>query len=744
MEFYAHTSKDGNELLSDHLIKTAELSKQYAAEFDNEKIGFQIGILHDVGKFTEKFQNVLKHKETKIDHAIVGAIIYFNHGNIESKFMKRIISGIIAAHHSYLRCNKNEYNEIENYENPIELYTNDNSKRNAVTNKKEYEEILNRVIKAGFIKKITKEDYFCTDISKNKKEFYTRMLMSCLVDADYTMTAEFSNSNYDGYGKKQLDASGLICNLTKYRNEIINKSNPKVLMNRLRNKVYENCTRVGKCDSDGVYTLTAPTGTAKTLALLSFALEKAKVMNKKRIFIVLPYLSIISQNAQIYREICGENIVLEDDSITDITDNTREYADRWNMPIIITTSVKFFNTIFEYKATNLRKLHNISNSVVVFDECQTLPSNVLDSTLEIMCELPKKYHTSVLFSTATLPKYQYRKNIGNDWNPIEVIDDVDELFKQYEIAKNTIKIYDTDNEYGSKELVDRFKDSKQVLFVFNTVKKAEDMYDYLIREYSENECFILSSNMCSAHKMHTIKIIKERLEKGDSCYVASTQCIEAGVDLDFPCGAREYAPYDSEIQTAGRINRNGKYSGRILFFKHKNSSLYDYPSAYYKNASQLSFNMAKSNLENSEIKKMDKYFKDLYRNSVSECEEDKEELKIAIEEQNFKAIKDNYQIISDTNSVNVIVPYKDKIEEYEEIVNNIRELGGVITKKIMKESMSIKVSTHKKGDVEKCCERLYLKNKNVKEYTNWYILNDYGLYSKKGLMLDKGGESFCL
>ena len=748
-EYYAHIYGDKKEPLINHLNEVAELAEKYAEEFGSGKIGRQLGLLHDVGKRSERFQKVLRREEVKIDHAIVGAIYYYNQkGYVKSSFMKRIISGIIAAHHSLLICDKYDYAEISDYSDSSEIYTKDSYKKISISSIEEYKELCEYINENNLLIDIKQDDYLnIKEMTINEKELYVRMLFSCLVDADYTKTASFRDGDYEiKYEGEELIANKLIDNLKAYRQNIIDNSNQELLLNKLRNVVYEDCSIAGKEKNDGLYTLTAPTGTAKTLALLKFALEKAKVMNKKRIFIVLPYLSIISQNVKIYKEICGEEIVLEDDSLTVLTDETKEFADKWSAPVIVTTSVKFFKTLFSSKAPSLRKLHNIVNSVVVFDECQTLPSNVLGCTIEIMNSLSKFYKTTVLFSTATLPSYQYRKDISElgCWKPKEVIRDVKKLYEQYGKGKKIIEEYDVDNIYNSDMLINKTEGMNEVLYVFNTVKKASDMYDALCENFKEEDCYLLSSNMCSQHKLDIIKEIKSKLINKKKCFVSSTQCIEAGVDLDFPVGIREFAPYDSEVQTAGRVNRNGVGEGYILYYMHENSSRYDYPSAYYFNASNVSKHLAENMGGNiSKLIQMDKYYKQLY-SSVSQCINDDEHLKEAIEKQNYEEIDNCFNLIDDTNQLNVIVPYKELMDEYERIADEIHSNDNCITKKIMKETTLIRIMTYKRDAVERCCEKLYLRTSKGKFETNWYLLSDKSKYTKKGIDFSEGGNSICL
>ena len=780
MEYFAHKNDSKTEPLIDHLKNTAELAGKFASDFNNSKVAYQLGLLHDIGKHTINFQNVLSGKLVKQDHAIIAGIFYYEHGLIQNKWIKNHMSLIMAGHHAGLYCDsKNnpidrQMKESNNLDFTYGARTTLANKSIALSSKEEYEDIIDYVNELSLNIPIEKSDYFnISDMSENEKMFYVRMLLSCLVDADYTSTAMFDDEMYlDKSSAHELCADELLTKLNKYHDDLVHKSD-NTIMNKLRNQVYTECENKGKL-LNSFCTLTAPTGTGKTLALIKFALENAKTFDKKRIFIILPYLSIIEQNVKIYEEIFGKDNVLRDDSNTEYTDESRLYSDRWTSPIIVTTSVKFFETLFTNKTSDIRRLHQIANSVIVFDECQTLPSNLLSTTLEILNTLTDKYNTTVLFSTATKPAYKYRdcekyEEMSNDpfqrtslfqskpkllshtkWHGTEVISDIQKLFSEYEKVKNTHVMYDTNTEYTNNDLVQYFENENQVLYIFNTVKHAVSMYQTLCETKGQENCYIITSAFCAIDKIRIISEINNRLKNGEPVYVAATQCIEAGVDFDFPCGAREFAPFDSEIQSAGRINRNGKYNGKYLIFLYNEHERKDYPSTGYMFASNLSKQLAEQNVDMSlyDFDKLNEYFHKLYKQSSS-YDKDSKELYNAMQYDDYQLMADNYNLIEKNSSQAIfIVPPKNDRTKYDDIITDIVTHDYTISKGLMKTAsqLTVTVYTSKSKNPDNAGTRLNLRMKHNGDVipTNWYILNDESLYSDTGLDISKCSSGFFM
>lgn len=739
MEYYSRKDGENNELLINHLERASELAYSFGKDFNNGEICKTTTLLHDIGKATIKFQEVLDKKRIGVDHSIVGAYIISQLG--KKNKLRNLLAYIIAAHHSELDMTQSIEipNDIKlnDYDFSRKFYTK-NNKECALGSKREFIEIIEYAKKHNLIRKIEKKDYFpLKEMTPNETMFYMRMIFSCLVDADYSSSAEFSNENYiEESTGVELNPKDLYDKLIKYKNNIIKNSKSNSKLNELRNLVFDNCVEIGK-NPTNIYTLTAPTGTAKTLALLAFALQNAIKTNKKRIIIVLPYLSIINQNVDIYKTICGDNIVLEDDSNVEYTETTKLLADRWSSPITITTSVKFFETLFSSKPTTCRKLHNLSNAVIVFDESHTLNSNVLTCTIELINEFAKRYNSTILFSTATPLNYSHRKNIK--WTPIEVIKDVNKLYYDFSKTKNIDIKWELDKEKTYEELCNEVK-TNTTLHIFNTKKLALKMYKEMVKHFNMDSCFLLTNNLCPQHKEDVLKKIKEKLDNKQECHIISTQCIEAGVDIDIKEVYRQIAPLNSIIQAAGRCGRNCNEDCFLIIFNIKDDEIKQkYPNIEYQNAVlclKILLNKYNGSIDINNLEIMNEYSKLLFNSSTSS--KDKFELTTAIKEYDFVKVNQEYNLI-ENNTKSIIVPYFDMIDEYKKIKQEIIENNYCINKTIMKKSKRIVINSYDKIEtISKYCTQLKTRINGEEYLLDWFILDDtFSLYDEKiGLDFD--------
>ena len=419
--FYSRSeNSNGNkEELPLHLKKTECLASQFAKAFDEEIAGQWLGLFHDAGKASELFQDVLHHREHNVNHAAAGACLLYK--------MNSLIARVIYAHHDGLVWDiKDDLNcsfQISRSQDT------QNGKRFAVSGQKEYM-LLNQYMRNEI--GIPKE--YPVMIANESNSFYStlfemlhaRVLLSCLADADYTASASHENEHVlEEVNGESLNSDKILENLENYRKNIISESTASSSVNSIREKVYSACLQAA-LQKPGIFTLTAPTGTGKTLALMAFAAAHAKQYQKRRVIIVLPYLSIISQNAKIYQEICGN--VLEAHSMANYTEKTKQLSERWNAPVIITTSVKFFEVFFKSRPADVRFLHNITNSVIVFDEAQSIPHNLVGTTMETMRMMCEKFRCTLLLSTATQPAFDIRKDI--QFHPYEILSDSAIIYQQ--------------------------------------------------------------------------------------------------------------------------------------------------------------------------------------------------------------------------------------------------------------------------------------------------------------------------
>lgn len=518
----------------------------------------------------------------------------------------------------------------------------------------------------------------------------TRMIFSSLVDADFLDTEKHYQNDRER-SPLLLNNELLQTLLEKLENARTRKADEARAKNAdenliaIRNSIYQNCLQKAT-ESPGFFSLTVPTGGAKTLAAMAFALKHALCHNLRRVIVVIPYLSIIEQNAKDYRDIFGADVVIENHSSVVIKeeDKSGEYdekrnplalaAENWDAPVIVTTSVQFIESLFSHKPSRCRKLHNIARSVVIFDEVQTLPAKLLEPLFSVWRELRDNYGVSFVFSTATQPAF--RKNETNFKNGfsenemIEITDSTDEIFKSLNRVEYDFEQFQkplTWREVASEMLAER-----QILCVVNTRKHAFELWNEINSQKNENNfsglndysTFHLSSAMCAEHRLEMIDAIKSKLKNGSTCRVVSTQLIEAGVDLDFPVLYRAAAPLDSIVQAAGRCNREGKLAkGRVKIFTPAENKL---PPGIYKTATEITCSL----LENTDAEDLATnheifadYFKRVYR--LSETGKDIQDERAKL---NFREVSAKAKVI-ENEGVAVIVPYKNALKIVQKIRN---------------------------------------------------------------------------
>lgn len=720
MTYFAKSkNKEGyQETVEHHLQRTAELCSEFGKDFDEEELCKLIGLLHDSGKYTKLFQKVLLGQEEHVNHSLAGAKLISN--------KNKDLGSIIAGHHTSLELNT-AISDINAFQK--EKSKDTNGLQIASPNKKEIGLILDMLGKYN-LKEVLKTPIVFNKYSKNEQMFLFRMLYSCLVDADFSASAECDDSKYlqESTGQ-ELNYNYLLEKLAQYKNNITKESNKKNKINILREKVYKDCANSANQQSN-LFTLTAPTGTGKTLAMLKFALEHGKKNNKKQIFFILPFLSIIDQNVKIYKEICGEDCVLEDTSQNEYSDTEREFSQRWTSPITVLTSVKFFEALFQNKNTKCRKLHNLANSVIMFDEAQSLPPDILAVTLEIMNFLIKKFNCTVVFSTATQPSFNIRKDIN--WKPIEIIDNPQKLYNDYALAKLINVKWDIERETSFNEIANNIKDRNNACIIVNKKAHAENLYNILIQYIDKEYVFYLSTNLAPLHRQQILDNIKQKLINNEKCILVSTQCIEAGVDLSFDIIYRALAPLESIIQASGRCNRNGEHDGQLIIFIPEGDK--KYPSRAYKNSAlQVEILNKEKNIDINSLDDIYNYYYKFFNSSVAD--HDNPDLVNGINDRDFNKIAKEYKIINN-QGYNIIVPFNTL---FKDIKTFIYDNDYIINKGLMKKAARITISCYNKEFCDRYCVKLYLKKKNGDLIdSGWYLLDNDEFYDLKlGLVTNK-------
>lgn len=714
MIYYSRTGKKNceNELLKVHLQKVSHLAGEFASAFNEKTEGELCGLYHDAGKASQAFQNVLEGKEFKVNHESAGAFLLY-----KSKLYS--LARVVFAHHKGLDGDIKQ--QLIRTVNENENSFDNTGRKFSVFGKNEYENLLKYYKENNLLKKINikTQNYGDDNLSEMLNE---RMLLSALADADYLASASFFDERILEEAKdNSLNAEKVYVALNVYRDNIIKASKSESKINDLRNTVYNDCLKSAE-NKRGFFTLTAPTGTGKTLALMAFALKHAIYNGHRRIIIVLPFLSIINQNVNIYKKICSE--LIESHSMAEYDETTKLLSERWNSPVVVTTSVKFFETLFKRKPTDLRFLHSVANSVIVFDEAQCLPHELLSSSMKSLESLCKNFNCSVVLSTATQPDINEREGINIKLN--EIIGNPQKIFQE---AKRVNINWNTSNETDFYDIAEEMASKESVCCVVNRKDHSHKLYDLMVNMCDRESCFYLSTDMCNLHRDKVLKEIYSRISDNLPCRLVATSCIEAGVDLDFEYMYRALAPLEAIVQCAGRCNRNGKRTGSMSVFIPNEEKLY--PSTFYGNAANIvQVILSRHEIDINNLNHIKEYYRELF----TRYNRDKGELTAAIRESDYEKTEKEYKIINN-GGVNILVPYGDKIELYRELSNEARIRG--ITKAWLKRAAPITVTSYDINTVNSVCEKckLVLPDGTTAYSDSWFILNDKKYYKNTGLAL---------
>ena len=537
--FIAHTRDDGAEqpLLS-HLNETARRAGEYAAAWDCALFAYLCGLVHDVGKYSAAFQKRVRGGQNRVDHATAGGQLLYE-ASSHSKL------GILAAycimgHHggipnggSQTQDTGDDATLFGRLKRRIEDYS---SYRNELTLPRI--EALPQQWKDGF-----------------DAAFFVRMTFSALVDADWLDTEKFCNrENAPRGGFSEL--STLRDRFKAYTDELLSRPSGVNTLNDLRNGLLRNCLSAAKLPS-GLFSLTAPTGSGKTVSSMAFALEHAVTNEKRRIIYIVPYNTIIEQNALVYEDLLGSENILRhySDASYDGDDEAsvrkRNSVENWDYPIMVTSSVQFFESLFSNKPSRCRKLHNIAGSVLIFDEAQMIPVPYLTPCVRAIRTLVTQYGCSAVLATAT------QSALDAFFDPLPIREITENPVYLYNALRRAV-IVQLSKPLTDDELTERLAAEKQVLCIVNTRRHAQTLFARLAAAEPEG-AFHLSTTMFHVHRKRVLDAIRERLKNGLPCRVVSTSLVEAGVDLDFETVYREKAGLDSVVQAAGRCNReNGR------------------------------------------------------------------------------------------------------------------------------------------------------------------------------------------
>ncbi len=650
MVFYAHSNKEEDKgkwhLLKKHLLDTAAIASKYAEPFGAEKMTYVTGLFHDVGKYSPDFQQRLDGKNIRIDHSTAGAVEVTKHYGLLGK----LLAYAIAGHHCGLPDWGSTADETS-LESRLRKRLADYS---AFSNEISFP--CSHEVKLPAIKPIISQGFSI--------HFLVRMIYSCLVDADYLDTEYALDKQRSSARTGSYSLIKLAAKLDHHLDKLCSTA-ATTFINAKRAKILSEC-REKAFSPPGLYTLTVPTGGGKTLSSLSFALRHAVHYEKNRVIYVIPYTSIIEQNANVFRKILGDEHVLEhhsnyaypnevfDETETEFSGNVWQKmklaSENWDVPIITTTNVQFFESLYSARSSKCRKLHNISNSVVILDEAQMIPTGYLKPCLNAIVELVTNYNTTIVLCTATQPAIAGL--LPESLKTVEIVEDPSKLYQAFK------RVDASDlGSLNDSNLAKKLTDYPQVLCIVNSKKHARLLFNRIKNEST----FHLSTRMCPIHRSEVLKKIKEQLKKGACCRVISTQLIEAGVDIDFPVVFRSMTGLDSIAQSAGRCNREGLLkSGQLYTFWPEKHGM---PGGWLKRTASLGQILLERSGDPLELEVVNNYFSLLYE--IDDAELDKEDIMGEIKELEkqlefpFRTISERFKLIDDQNTSTIIIPWDD-------------------------------------------------------------------------------------
>lgn len=598
--FVAHHRKRDNEIqtVCEHLTGTASICKQFTAKIELPEAGELLGLLHDLGKYGTDFQNYIKTEtgllnpdiddtdsepknlKGKIDHSTAGAQWIwqrFKPFGLHGKLIGMILAVCLASHHGGMidcLCIDGENGFLKRIQKNDELTHLSTCLEKADS---EIKDVIEHIATEECLKQLLKK--VAGIVSPEKKEpdrlkhfrlgFFTRFLFSCLIDADRIDSSDFEcPENRKFRNNKRISWQIAIDRLE----DKLSDFNVRNKVDEVRNKVSKHCLAAA-VKPQGLYLLTVPTGGGKTFASIRYALHHAQKHQLDHIFYVIPYTSIIDQNALEIRNVLervedGYHWVLEHHSNIEPEQQTWQSklsSENWDAPVIFTTMVQFLEALFGGGTRGPRRMHNLANSVVIFDEIQCLPINCIHLFCNGLKFLTDHAGTTAVLCTATQPVLNC---VNKEYGALEILaenelaGDTASLFK--ELKRVTIENRTRPEGWSKEQITDlavsQVQEKGNCLVIVNTKDWARILYEMCtdqINQEDENMVFHLSTNLCPAHRTEILDEIRYRLDNDLPLLCISTQLIEAGVDVDFNSVIRFLAGLDSIAQAAGRCNRNG-------------------------------------------------------------------------------------------------------------------------------------------------------------------------------------------
>jgi CRISPR-associated endonuclease/helicase Cas3 len=690
------------------------------------------GLLHDYGKYTDCFQEMITTgTKMRCPHAIHGAVM-----------MTCGLPGLVAPH--VASAIAGHHAGLPNRDELVERLAKARSDALALRHRASRD--------SGEIARLFQSVPPTLQNPRSRFDLLTRMLLSCLVDADRLDTGGRENI------QAPLDAHHRLTLLLNHLGQLSARTSESVVK-AARGEVLDDCLKAAS-HSEQILSLSVPTGGGKTLSSMAFALQRAALHPERyrRIIVVIPYLSIIEQNAEVYARVFGADSILEHHSGSFAhvrqrdaehfeikPDNEDDYqrlesrpeTENWDAPLIVTTSVRFFESLFSNHPSDLRRVHNIARSIVILDEVQVLPRPLLAPLLAMIDELATDWGCTFVLSTATKPAFE--RTPGTDSRDLrwsagkvrEIVRAPEELHRRLRRATIDWRIHDP---VDWPTVASWMREYSQALCVVNLRDHAAALYDELLLTSEPDALFHLSTRMCAAHRLEVIATIRKRLEDKRHCLVVSTQLIEAGVDLDFPFALRALGPLDSIVQVAGRADREGRLTaalgraaGRLVVFKPLDHRL---PPNEYENATFLTETLAKTrSIQPADLDAMAKFFEDYYSSAYigSKFLEMRKKAE-------FKTLAEEFEMIS-SRMRDVYVPFADGRKWIDKLFE-IGQLTGELRRKLQRYTVGLQPWEFRSAQSSVLSE--------LRNGSNIWIVGDAAYSGTKGLQIAQRPEALVI
>jgi CRISPR-associated endonuclease/helicase Cas3 len=657
--FIAHSQNEEGSyhLLVDHLQEVARLSQAFASKFGAGELGYWAGLWHDLGKFSQGFQNYIKNTSVRRrgpDHSSAGAVHAFRSNSEETQ----ALAFLIAGHHSGIpNMDDLKYRLRKTQKEPLVQ----EALKKALGN---FEALSPSSPLAD-----TLPEFVAKAQDKRTWDLFLRMLFSAMKDADFLDTEAHFHPQRLAERKTSATLEELGRQFEAYHSSLT--VGEDTVVNRVRHRVYQLCLAASS-SPQGVFRLTAPTGGGKTLSSMGFALRHALAHGLDRIIVAIPYTSIIEQTATVYRSIFGEDAVLEHHSEVEWPDEPEDLSpqavwmrlasENWDAPIVVTTTVQLFDSLFSNRTSACRKLHNIARSVIILDEVQTLPPHLLDPILDVIQSLSRNYRVSVVLSSATLPAYQASAYTQGLEDMREIVPEPERFFA----ALKRVSYDFPEEQWGWDRVAEEMRSVNRCMAVVNTKGDAMRLLDAL----DDPEAYHLSTLLYGAHRRRVLSEIRDRLRSGDPCRLIATQVVEAGVDLDFPMVLRAIGPLDRVVQAAGRCNREGSLTeGKVVVFDPVEGGM---PWGDYKTGADLMRSILASgerDLDSPQVHRL--YFDRLFQN-VNLDSRGIQALRAMLA---FEAVAQRFHLIDDATAP-VVVSWGPDEEKAQQLIQRIKNGQG--------------------------------------------------------------------